>query len=477
MLFRKDNNTMQGITDRMRCGLLPAAVLIGLAQICTLVSAEQCVKKSAKRLTIFGRTAEGVSELSRANIRAMTETVSRQNKLGGLIAEANADLDNVLRQAQTNFSNNIALLPEYSPMVPGYLTVMSISIDAFSRNIDAFADVLRSLIRPNPPGCVRVAEISITAAQDLTDYPVRLALTRSVPQLSTDCELLLVWKGIRILPYWIQAADEGKIVLWVSVPQMQKDTPATMTLLKGTETGMLTASIWNDGAKVFTAFVNRNTSSGMHRAGSIAPELNVLLFPCNDGLRIDTSLNRHDSLARISFPRLMHDYLLEYSFENLPLRVYSYQFQVSTYQGNRLLSSLDTPIYGRSYAAFRRQYGKPREVFLANMDFNVRYTARHEVRFDTQRAGYSLARDDTGDFMSLTNQHFLLGGRRCPVDSIPEGDHVDSVTFGSCCSDDTGNSVIHYLFLRKCAFPEPECRIAYVNPQSFEIMDKRGVSR
>ncbi len=294
-----------------------------------------------------------------------------------------------------------------------------------------------------------ITKIKVSVPNKMTDTVIEIPLLNKLSHLIEENNELIILQNNKPIYYWIDFFNSQNPILWVRIDEISQKKPVILTLYENKmKYYNFNNSLWNQGNKVFLLFVDRHTFYGWDTFGTINPSLNIRIIPESEGLRVDTSYHRKDLGISRDIQAIENNVEIKYVIKNLKLPTTSYQFDLSTYTDvGGPVTAIDSPIYARKMAGFRKQNDTYREISLGRIEFDKEYCIKHIVNFEKQTVDYSVF-SDTGKVQAeLKDQRFQVGGR-CSSDKIPIVKNICRVILGHTCSGEIGDTELRYLFMK-----------------------------
>jgi len=294
-----------------------------------------------------------------------------------------------------------------------------------------------------------ITNIKVSVPKKMTDTVIEIPLFDKLSHLIKTNNELIILQNNKPIYYWIDSFNSQNPILWVRIDEVSPKRPIILTLYENKmKYYNFNNSLWNQGNKVFSLFVDRYTFYGWDTFGTINPSLNIRLIPESEGLRVDTSYHRKDLGISRDIQAIENNVEIKYVIRNFKLPTTSYQFQLNTYTDvGGAVTTIDSPIYARKMAGFRKQNDTYREIGLGSMEYEKKYCIKHIVNFEKQTVDYTIF-SETGEIQAeLKDQRFQVGGR-CSSDKIPIVKNISRVIMGHTCSGEIGDTELCYLFMK-----------------------------
>lgn len=307
-----------------------------------------------------------------------------------------------------------------------------------------------------------ISKIKVSVTTKMNDAVIEISLFDKISHLIKNNNELIVIQNKKPIYYWIDFFNSQNPILWIKINEISPQKPAILTLCENKKKYYnFNNSLWNQGNKIFTLFVDKYSFYDWDNYGQINPSLNIRLIPQDDGLRIDTSYHRKDAGISRDIHPIKNNIEIKYVIKNLKLPTTNYQFQLNTYTDKGWpVTTLDSPIYGRGIAAFRKQNDVYREINLGSILYDKEYCITHNVNFQKQKVDYSIF-SETGKIQAeLKDQSFQVGGR-CKSDNIPIVKNINRIVLGHTCEGEIGDTVLRYLFIK--TIPSSTPTVQFVN--------------
>jgi hypothetical protein len=322
--------------------------------------------------------------------------------------------------------------------------------------LDLTFNIADKHVKINEEHLNEITNIKVSVPTEMTDTVIEIPLFSKLSHLIEKNNELIILHNNKPIYYWIDSFNSQNPILWIRIDEVSPKKPVILTL---SENEMkyynFNNSLWNQGSKVFSLFVDRHTFYGWDTYGAINPSLNIRLIPGSEGLRVDTSYHRKDlGISRDIHP-MENNIEIKYVIKNFNLPTTSYQFQLNTYTDvGGPVTTIDSPIYARKKAAFRKQNDTYREISLGSIEYGKKYCIKHIVNFEKQTVDYSIF-SETGKIQAeLKDQSFQVGGR-CSSDKIPIVKCISRVSLGHNCSGEIGDTELSYLFIKTIPLSTP----------------------
>ena len=315
--------------------------------------------------------------------------------------------------------------------------------------LDLTFDIADKHVKINEEHLNEITKIKVSVPMEMTDTVIEIPLFDKLSHLIEGNNELIIIQNNKPIYYWIDSFNSQNPILWVKINEITPKGPIILTLYENRKRYYnFNNSLWNQGNKVFPLFVDRHTFYGWDTFGAINPSLNIRLIPESEGLRVDTSYHRKDLGISRDIQPIEDNVEIKYVIKNLKLPTTSYQFDLSTYTDvGAAVTAIDSPIYGRKMAAFRKQNDTYREISLGSMEYEKKYCIKHIVNFEKQTVDYTIF-SETGEIQAeLKDQRFQVGGR-CSSDKIPIVKNISRVIMGHTCSGEIGDTELCYLFMK-----------------------------